>query len=193
MKEMTEEQYKSLDAELHGFIMRSNITAGAFERLVEIGYLEAPASRGHHLVERGGLAKHSKNVTRRLIQLTESLDVKWPREESPYLVGLFHDLVKCKCYIPVDDENQNEQPKWKYVHPEYPGHGAASALIACDLGIELRREERIAITYHMGAFGVGKEYSMEEFNAALLECPQQIVATCCADWWAARVDEEGVQ
>lgn len=193
MKEMTEEQYKLLDAELHSFILRSNITAGAFERLVRIGYLDAPASKGHHLVERGGLAKHSKNVTRRLVQLTESLDVKWPREESPYLVGLFHDLVKCECYRSVAENENVVRPKWEYAQPAYPGHGAASALIACDLGIELTRVERIAIAYHMGAFGVGKEYSMEEFNAALLECPQQIVATCCADWWAARVDEEGVQ
>ena len=44
----------------------------------------------------------------------------------------------------------------------------------------------------MGMFGVGKEYTDEEFNAALAKFPQQIIATHCADWWAARVTECGV-
>ena len=42
----------------------------------------------------------------------------------------------------------------------------------------------------MGAFGVGKEYKIEELSAALGSYAPQIVATCSADWFAAKVDEE---
>lgn len=161
----------------------------AVENLKSIGYFDAPASKGHHLALKGGLVTHSVNVTRELLKLTETMGVMWPREESPYLVGMLHDLVKCRCYRAMYDA---EQDGWEYVQPEYPGHGIASVMIAAELGIELRPEEIVAITYHMGMFGVGKEYTDEEFNAALARFPQQIIATHCADWWAARVTEEDV-
>lgn len=187
---ITEEQFANLDKDFYNSLLRSDISAGAFDGLVNIGYLEAPASKGHHLAEKGGLVKHSVNVTRELLKLTHTLGVKWPREESPYLVGLLHDLVKCRCYRST--MSQIGALAWEYVQPEYPGHGIASVMIALELGIELKPEEIAAITYHMGMFGVGREYTDKEFNAALAKYPQQIIATHCADWWAARVTEEGV-
>lgn len=169
-----------------GFYLRS---AGLDELVVanlkDIGYFDAPASKGHHLAEKGGLVTHSVNVTRELLKLTETMGVEWPREKSPYLVGMLHDLVKCRCYRPT--MSQIGALAWEYVQPEYPGHGIASVMIAAELGIELRPAEIAAITYHMGMFGVGKGYTDEEFNAALAKFPQQIIATHCADWWAARV------
>lgn len=68
------------------------------EQLKILGFFDAPASKGHHLAERGGLAKHSVNVTKWLLKLTDVMGVKWPREESPYIVGMLHDIVKCRCY-----------------------------------------------------------------------------------------------
>lgn len=186
---ITKEQFANLDKDFYNYLLRSNISAGAFDRLVKIGYLDAPASKGHHLALKGGLVTHSVNVTRELLKLTETMGVKWPREESPYLVGMLHDLVKCRCYRAKDGAERNG---WEYVQPEYPGHGIASVMIAAELGIELRPEEIAAITYHMGMFGVGREYTDKEFNAALAKYPQQIISTHCADWWAARVTEEGV-
>ena len=188
------------EKDFRDFINRTNMSLHSYQCMLKIGYFDAPASKGHHLAEKGGLVKHSVNVTRELLKLTETMGVSWPREESPYLVGLLHDLVKCRCYRVVADAEQDGNgddskratTRFEYVQPEYPGHGIASVMIAAELGIELRPEEIAAITYHMGMFGVGKEYTDREFNAALAKYPQQIIATHCADWWAARVTEEGV-
>lgn len=167
------------------------------EKLRDVGYFEAPASKGHHLAELGGLAIHSTNVTYWLLKLSETMEVKWPRTESPYLVGMLHDLVKTRCYRVVSDAEQDgpdvdgkrTTARFEYVQPGYPGHGIASVMIAQELGIELRPEEIAAITYHMGMFGVGREYTDKEYNAAIAKFPQQLIATHCADWWAARVTE----
>lgn len=169
------------------FIMASGITPSQTNRLKEIGYFGQPASRNHHLSCYGGLAEHSANVTRRLLDLTGTLDVKWPREESPYLVGLLHDLVKCRCYRLK--EEVDGKPVWEYIQPSYPGHGVCSAAIAAELGINLLRDEIVAITYHMGTYGVGREYTAEEFENAIKWHGPQVIATCCADWYAAKVDE----
>ena len=169
---------------------KAGIDTDAEERLAQIGYFKQPASKGHHLSGYGGLAKHSVNVTERLVELTKALQVRWPREESPYLVGMLHDLVKCRCYRLRGETNG--KPEWEYIQPVYPGHGACSAAIASEIGIKLERDEIVAITYHMGVYGVGKEYTDKEFDNALRWHGQQVIATCCADWYAARVDEEGL-
>ena len=160
--------------------------------LAGIGYFTQPASKGHHLATKGGLMRHSVNVTRRLVALTDALGVYWPRPESPYLVGMLHDLVKCRCYRAVTGAAQDEAPSWEYMQPEYPGHGACSVAIAAELGIPLMREEIAAITFHMGPWGVGKEYSEQEMRAAMKAFAPQIIATHTADWYAAEVDEREV-
>ena len=152
------------------------------------GFFGQPASRAHHLSGFGGLAQHSANVTARLVELTNALHVRWPRDESPYLVGMLHDLVKCRCYR-LAGGGGDTPPKWEYIQPIYPGHGACSAAIAAEFGIELMRDEIVAITFHMGHFGVGKEYTKEEFDAAVEWHGPQVIATHTADWYAARVDE----
>ena len=171
------------------YLVAAGLESCQADRLNAIGYFGQPASKEHHLAERGGLVNHSVNVTRRLVQLTEGLGVKWSRKESPYLVGMLHDLVKCRCYRAVPGTEQDAVPKWEYVPIYYPGHGAASFAIAMELGFLLRPDEIVAIIFHMGMFGVGKEYTDKEFNAAMEFFSPQIVATHCADWWAARVDE----
>lgn len=158
-----------------------------------IGYYDAPASKGHHLAEKGGLIRHSVNVTDCLLKLTDSLNVKWPRKESPYIVGMLHDLVKCRCYRQICGEGHSEKTRFEYVQPDYPGHGICSVAIASELGIQLMREEIAAITFHMGTFGVGKEYSEEEFRAAMKSFAQQIIATHAADWYASAVMEREVE
>ena len=153
--------------------------------LRDIGYYRAPASKGHHLAEPGGLLVHSVNVTQRLVDLSVAWRVPWPRVESPYIVGMLHDLVKCRCYRAVDGEG----PAFEYVQPVYPGHGSCSVAIASELGIQLMSEEIAAITFHMGTFGIGKEYTEKEFYAAMDVFASPIVATHLADWYAASVDE----
>lgn len=185
-----------METKMVEYMMSAGLTERDIEKLNGIGYFSQPASKGHHLAHKGGLVTHSVNVTRRLVGLTEALGVKWPRKESPYLVGMLHDLVKCRCYRLLSKpigrtKNEDEPVKWEYVQPDYPGHGAASAAIAAELGIQLLRDEIAAITFHMGVFTIGKEYTQEEFDAAVKAHGAQIIATHCADWYAARVDEEG--
>ena len=160
-------------------------------KLAKIGFHTAPASKGHHLAVNGGLYEHSVNVTHRLLKLTEAMEIDWSREESPYLVGMLHDLVKTRCYRAIDGAAQDGKAAYEYIQPAYPGHGVASALIAAELGIQLNEDERAAIVYHMGLYGVSKEYTDKEINEALGAFPGQIIATHSADWLAARIDESG--
>lgn len=158
------------------------------------GYFRAPASKGHHLAVPGGLVQHSINVTKRLIDLTDALDLKWPRKESPYLVGMLHDVVKVRTYR-VDDtlaRTEGEPPKYKYVPTVYGGHGAASVMmITSELQKSLYPEEALAIRWHMGAFGLAGD-ELKEYDAALDAFPDLLIATHTADMLASRVDEREV-
>ena len=158
------------------------------------GYFRAPASKGHHLAVPGGLVRHSLNVTKRLVDLTEALDLKWPRKESPYLVGMLHDVVKVRTYR-VDDtiaRTEGEPPKYKYVPTVYGGHGAASVMmITSELQKSLYLEEALAIRWHMGAFGLAGD-ELKEYDAALDAFPDLLIATHTADMLASRVDEREV-
>lgn len=164
----------------------SNLNYDAYKGLDHMGYFTAPASKGHHLAVKGGLVRHSLNVTKRLVRLSDAIGVKWSRDESPYLVGILHDLVKCQCYR-LNADGQT----YSYVQPKWPGHGVASVLIATvDLGIQLNPDEAAAIIHHMGAFGLSGR-ALDEFDAALDAFPGPIIATHTADWSAARLDESG--
>ena len=162
---------------------------GVLARLVGDGYLDAPASNGHHLDVPGGLALHSLKVTDTLVDLGDALGVAWPRAESPYLVGMLHDLVKMYNYEveKIDGSIINI----RRVAAPYPGHGAASVQIAGELGIELTPEETSAITWHMGAFGMDVNGdTMKSYKAAVKRFPRAIILTHAADFLAS-VQEEG--
>ena len=164
----------------------TNLTYGVYDGLKRMGYFTAPASKGHHLAVKGGLVQHSINVTTRLARLSKAIGFVWSRDESPYLVGILHDLVKCQCYRLNPDGKT-----YSYVQPKWPGHGTASVMIATvELGIRLNQDEAAAITYHMGAFGLTGR-ALDEFDAALDAFPGAIIATHTADWSAARLDEAG--
>lgn len=171
--------------EISEFLRRAGIGEAGLAELDRVGYFTAPASKGHHLAYEGGLVEHCANVTRRLTALSETLGVEWPRPESSYLVGMLHDLVKCRCYM-----KEPGGERYEYVQPAYPGHGACSALMAAELGIKLEEKERVAVIFHMGVFGVGKEFTREEFDAAVRAFGDAVIATNAADWYAARIDEE---
>lgn len=64
------------------------------ERLKRQGFFNAPASAAHHGFHEGGLFEHSLNVTRSLVAITEKNGLSWMRPESPYIVGMFHDICK---------------------------------------------------------------------------------------------------
>ena len=104
--------------EARDYLRKAGLTEGQIGNLEAMGYFRQPASKGHHLSGYGGLARHSTNVTRRLVQLTNCLCVRWPRPASPYVVGMLHDLVKLQCYR-LKGEKEG-RPEWEYVQPVYP-------------------------------------------------------------------------
>ena len=158
------------------YLQAAGLSANVIERLREIGYFEAPASKGHHLAHEGGLAKHSVNVVDRMLELGA-----FENGESAYRVGMLHDLVKCKCYRRVFCSG------YEYVQPPYPGHGVASVMIAHELGVSLTPEETVAITWHMGSFRLN-ERELKEYHAAVRRFPRAIILTHAADHLASALE-----
>jgi len=163
---------------------KAGIDDETIKRIEDMGYFTAPASRKRHLSVPGGLARHSVNVTKRLVELTEKLGIEWPRPESPYLVGMLHDLVKCETYVEGKDGYT-----WK--PSSYGGHGSASALIVLsELGIKLYPVETAAIVWHMGAFELG-EKELKEYHAGITFFGAALIAAHTADMLASQIDEQG--
>jgi hypothetical protein len=149
-------------------------------------YLNAPASAGHHLAVRGGLAIHSMNVTDRLLQLSDNLKIAWSNSGSPYTIGMCHDLCKIHAY---DFKTDKEITK---LRPVFPGHGTLSAMLAPEfLGHPISYYEQVCIVYHMGAWRVGEEYDVRHLDAAISEFPLEVIATHTADMLASQYDEIG--
>ena len=59
------------------------------EVLDYLGFFTAPASIKYHGAYDGGLFDHSFITAKILVELTERLDLKWERPESPYIVGMY--------------------------------------------------------------------------------------------------------
>ena len=126
----------------------SVITKECDDWLESIGYYEKPASLKFHGTENGDLFRHSLTVAMQLQFFTQRLGLVWLREESPFIVGLLHDVCKCDDYIRDGDT-------WIYNRKKHSGHGEKS--ISMLVGhIDLTDEEICCIGYHMGAF-VDKE------------------------------------
>ena len=68
------------------------------EKLTEGGFFTAPASTKYHGAYEGGLFDHSRNVISALVTLTHDNDLEWQRPESPYIIGMFHDICKQDQY-----------------------------------------------------------------------------------------------
>lgn len=115
--------------------------------LIQNGFFNAPASTKYHLAYDGGLFEHSYNVTKELIRLTNKLDLKWERNESPIIVGMFHDLCKHDQYI---YNNETKTYSWNNNQPIL-GHGDKSVKILLKY-MTLSNEEKICIEQHMGSF-----------------------------------------
>ena len=151
------------------------------EYLEEQGYYDAPASKGHHGARIGGLIEHSFQVAKELRTLTEKLDLKWEREESPEIIGILHDICK------MDDYNVEVGPDgWIITWNKkalYPGHGEKSLIMLQGL-IPLTEEEKACIRYHMGAFTDQKEW---EYYSRAVEKYPNVLYTHMADMIASHI------
>jgi len=118
----------------------------------------APASHAYHLSVKGGLCQHSLNTYEYALQLAGMVGLELD-EESLIISGLLHDLCKVQSYKIkeiLDKEYKDKTDQWRkkeaYVfESSFPtGHGTRSVILAQQWGIKLKKDEVLAIMYHMG-------------------------------------------
>lgn len=150
-----------------------------YEKLRDIGYFDAPASRRYHGNYCGGLLEHSVNVAKTLVTLTKNNNLTWKREESPVIIGLFHDLCKVDSYKYCNGQFEHNDEMLLC------GHGDKSVMLLSQL-MQLTEEEIMCIRYHMGAFSDKEEWSL--YTAAIHKYPN-VLWTHQADMIAAHIIE----
>lgn len=150
------------------------------EYLDKLGFFTAPASTKYHGSYEGGLFDHSLEVAKSLVELTEKLGLKWSRPESPYIVGMFHDLCKCDNY-------RRDIETGKYIYnPDMiiPGHGEKS-IILYQKNDYLTDEEIACIRWHMGAYET--DTSMWRYYDRAIEAYPNVLYTHTADMIASKI------
>ncbi len=152
-------------------LMKNKIPGEFIEWLFDNNFLTAPASTRFHRNYEGGLFDHSYMVAKLLVKLTETNCLSWQRPESPYIIGMFHDLCKIdQYYHPIIDEYESlgfngvrhsicDTSKWEY-NPNtlLKGHGDKSVMLL-STHMRLTEEEMLCIRFHMGAFTNKEEWS----------------------------------
>lgn len=118
-------------------------------------YIQASSTR-HHQAYEGGNAEHSVQVFDILDEMNYKLSLGIP-QESITICSLLHDICKTDCYKKTDSG-------YVWNHDSEPGHGAKSVKIISSF-IELTKEEKDAIAYHMGAYEK-QEFGWEDLSQA---------------------------
>ena len=159
------------------------------------GFFTAPASTKYHGNYEGGLYDHSRFVAMRLHWLTLNNGLTWKRPESPFIVGMFHDICKYDQYVlneGPDTATIGEQEivispfSTQYTYNEstlLKGHGSKSVMILSQF-INLTEEEMLCIRYHMGAY---EKEEWSEFDRAIKKY-SNVLWTHHADMLASKVD-----
>lgn len=175
-------------AEKTGFVVDDSF----MNWLVNMGFFIKPASISFHGQQSGDLFRHSFAVADVLIDMTEKFDVEWERPQSPFIVGMFHDVCKMDDYM---DENASDivmmgtgspvskNPKW-VKNPEklLKGHGDKSVMMLSQW-INLTEEEMLCIRYHMGAYQTDE---WKEWDRAIRKY-ETVLWTHTADMYASKV------
>ena len=162
------------------FMSRGSVRVIPVTTLDKIEFFEAPASTKYHGAYMGGLFDHSLQTAKELVDLTQKLGLEWERRDSPYIVGMFHDLCKCDNYV-WDIETDS----YKY-NPDIiiPGHGEKS-VIMLEKYITLTDEEIACIRWHMGAYE--KDPKMWEYYGKAIEQYPNVLYTHTADMIASKI------
>ena len=167
-----------------------SINRDGMDRLIswieKSSFFTDPASSNHHGAFEGGLVQHSLNVYNRLKELVGDSD-------STKIIGLLHDVCKIGSYEVstrnVKDENGvwNQVEYFKHKKENFAfGHGEKSVYMISTF-IKLKKEEALAIRWHMGAYEPKEMYGY--LGEAISECPL-IIYTHTADMLATYVDEK---
>lgn len=162
-----------------------NLPFRAAARLREIGFFTAPASTKYHGAYEGGLFDHSYNVAETLDRLTKQNSLVWSRPESPWIIGMFHDLCKVDQYIPNLADGNDSKPYIYNTDVLYKGHGDKSVMFLSTF-TQLTDEEVACVRYHMGAFTEKEEWEL--YTRAIHRYPN-VLWTHMADMIAAHVIE----
>lgn len=155
--------------------------------LVNMDFFSAPASMHHHGTYCGALYDHSFTVMKVLLSFTKRLELKWERKESPYIVGMLHDLCKVDNYKVKSSEwgKDVKDDSWEYNNASLlPGHGDKSVIMIQQLGIRLTEEEMLCIRWHMGAFDSKDNWN--SYGRSVTKYPN-VLYTHTADMVAARI------
>ena len=147
--------------------------------LIHHRYFCAPASTKYHETHEGGLYDHSVAVYDELYKLTDRLDLKWKRKESPFIIAMLHDLCKVDQYKP---NLENDGHGFVWADPFVTGHGAKSVMYASFL-VKLTEEEAYCIRYHMGAF---EQDDIKAYGKAVELFPN-VLYTHTADMFASHM------
>ena len=122
-------------------------------------YFTAPSSFKCHGAWVGGNFDHSVKVTELLLEFAKAENLIWDREESPYIIGLFHDL--CKNDQRGFKEKSSGGLKIVSLKPADDRHSEKSIeLIEANI-LKLTDQERECILYHMGEYGGDEEYQQQ--------------------------------
>lgn len=160
--------------------------------LTNEGFFTAPASTKYHGAYEGGLYDHSVAVFKRLNELTNRNRLSWQRKESPFIVGMFHDLCKYDQYKKVGGTvityQGTEITEPAGYHYEYnqstllKGHGSKSVMLLSQF-VTLTEEEMLCIRYHMGAYETD---DWDGFDLAIKKYPN-LLYVHLADMYASKV------
>lgn len=179
--ELTKEERREAFLTLMGKGLPKEHVRPLCDRLDDLGFFDAPASTRYHGNYAGGLFDHSYAVTGALLDLTERMDLDWKRPESPYLIGMLHDLCKTDQYVFNEEDRQ-----WEYAEDIASlGHAVKSLFyIKTKLSIDLTEEETACIRWHMGAYTEKSEWT--GLNKAIKKYPN-VLFTHTADMIASQV------
>lgn len=162
--------------------------------LTDNGFFTAPASTKYHGAYEGGLFDHSYEVTQVLLDMTQRLNLQWKRPESPYIIGMFHDLCKIDNYITVTDEPGEimmgtDDVKGREIHFEYnpncilTGHADKSIMLLSQF-VNLTEEELLCIRFHMGAYEGQDQW--DNYDKAIRKY-ETVLFTHTADMYTSKV------
>ena len=164
-------------------------------------FFDMPASTRFHGNYEGGLAEHSLNVYKSLIQLRALYQKQFGSGsmpiESVIIASLCHDFCKIDYYKKDFRNVKNmETGEWEkkeiYTYSDVwgMGHGECSVFLVQNF-IRLTEEEILAIRWHMGPYDSAVKGGDRSINTAEEKTPL-VALLHMADSWASKFMEETV-
>lgn len=156
--------------------MNEYIPSGMSDWLKQKGFFKAPASIKYHGNSEGGLFDHSFEVMLMLLDMSTKMKIRWKKERSPFIVGMFHDLCKI-------DDYYKDYEGWAYNDDKIlKGHGDKSIILLSQF-MTLTEEEIMCIRFHMGAY---EKDNWDAYDKAIKKY-ETVLWTHHADMYASKV------